>query len=216
MEKDIYRLQREEMIKTQLIGRGIKDKRVLKAMDEVLRHYFVSEKIVEESYEDKALPISEKQTISQPYMVALMTELLKLTGEEQVLEIGTGSGYQAAILSKLAKEVYTVERLAELAQASKRIFDKLGLDNIKMRIGDGTKGWQEYSPYDCIMVTAGSPNIPAPLVEQLKINGRMVIPVGSKTMQILTYVEKREKKIYTKDILSCTFVHLIGEEGWKN
>ena len=206
---------REEMVARQLAPRGIRDLGVLEAFREVARHLFAPGAGLREAYSDHPLPIGEGQTISQPYMVALMTQALKLTGREKVLEIGTGSGYQAAILSRLADRVYTVERLASLAERTGKLFEKLGYDNISIRIGDGTLGWPEFAPYDAIIVTAGSPGIPPPLVEQLAEGGRLVIPAGTGYSQRLLVLERRGEKIIDRDEGGCGFVPLIGEDGWK-
>lgn len=206
---------REEMVLGQLMPRGIRDLRVLAVFREVARHLFAPGTGLREAYGDFPLPIGEGQTISQPYMVALMTQSLKLTGREKVLEIGTGSGYQAAILSRLADRVYTVERVAPLAERTGELFERLGYDNISIRIGDGTLGWPEFAPYDAIIVTAGSPSVPSPLVEQLAEGGRLVIPAGSGYSQRLLVLERRGEKIIQRDEGGCVFVPLIGEYGWR-
>ena len=214
MVEDSFFHLREEMVKTQIISRGIKDVRVIEAFLKVPRHKFIPERNIQEAYEDHPLPIGEGQTISQPYMVALMTECLKLKGEEKVLEIGTGSGYQTAILAELAREVYSIERIPSLAEKAKIVLEELGYKNVKIKIGDGTLGWEEYSPYEGIIVTAGSPEIPPPLISQLKENGRLVIPLGDSFSQVLTVVEKVEGKIKQEEICGCIFVPLVGKYGW--
>ncbi len=210
-----FERQRNVMVKDQLKVRGIKDKRVLVAMGTVQRHMFVDEDIQGKAYEDCALPIGEGQTISQPYMVALMTELLELKGDEKVLEIGTGSGYQAAILSMLAKEVFTIERIQLLFTKAKNLLAKLEYTNVHVIFSDGTLGLSEKSPFDGIIVTAGSPDIPQKYIEQLKVNGRLVIPVGSRSSQILYQIKKTPKGIRKSVSTPCVFVPLIGENGWK-
>ena len=207
--------EREMMVEVQLKGRGIKDKRVLEAMGKVPRHRFVEKKFQSTAYADYPLSIGEKQTISQPYMVALMTQCLKLQGDEKVLEVGTGSGYQVAILAELAKEVYSIERIASLARRARKILPELGYPNIRFKVGDGTRGWEKHSPYEGIMVTAGSPDIPQSLVDQLSEGGRMVIPVGGNFSQELVVVRKWKGKVEKKNICGCVFVPLIGKFGWK-
>lgn len=210
-----YNLLRERMVREQLIGRGISDARVLNVFRKVERHKFVPQNLQEIAYSDHPLPVGEGQTISQPYMVALMTESLGLTGSERVLEVGTGSGYQAAILAELAKEVYTIERFEALADKAKETLEKLGYINIKIKVGDGTLGWVEHAPFDRIIVTAGAPHIPRSLVSQLNEDGKIVIPIGGTFSQVLTLVEKTRQKIMTQDICGCVFVPLVGKEGWR-
>lgn len=205
---------RNRMVDEQLIPRGIKDIRVLNAFRKVPRHRFLPKELIDSAYADHPLPIGEGQTISQPYIVALMTEHLKILGEERILEIGTGSGYQVAILAELAGEVYSVERIANLAQNAIKILDELKVTNVKIKVGDGTMGWEEFSPFEGIIVTAGTPDIPLPLIEQLKENGRIVIPIGGTFSQVLTLVEKIKGKIKTTDICGCVFVPLFGKYGW--
>lgn len=210
-----WQSERDIMVSNQLIRRGIRDKMVLDAFRKVPRHEFVPEKLRYSAYEDFPLPVGFGQTISQPYMVASMTELCRLEGNEKVLEIGSGSGYQAAVLAELCTEVYSVERIKELADFAISNINRLEYKNIFIMIGDGTRGWSEYAPFDAIIVTAGSPGIPQALVEQLKIGGRLVIPVGNEYSQILTVLTKREKKDSVEELYGCMFVPLIGEEGWK-
>lgn len=210
-----YEEQRYLMVEHQLRARGIKDERVLKIMDTVPRHLFIEEDLWERAYDDCALPIGYGQTISQPYMVAVMTELLELKDDEKVLEIGTGSGYQSAILSRLAAEVFTVERINYLAIKAQDIFKKLGYTNIHVIIGDGTLGLPEYAPFNGIIVTAAAPKIPDTYIKQLKINGRLVIPVGSRYSQILYQARNTPSGIDTSMSTPCVFVPLIGKHGWK-
>jgi protein-L-isoaspartate(D-aspartate) O-methyltransferase len=205
---------REEMIRYQIKGRGIKDKRVLWAMSIVPREKFVLKENEKEAYLDCPLPLGMGQTISQPYMVALMTQCLSLEGSECILEVGTGSGYQAAILSKLAKMVYTVERLKILADRAKKIFKELEIKNVKVVGGDGTNGLKEYSPYDGIIVTAGAPEIPQSLINQLKERGRIVIPVGNSFSQDLLLGKKEKGKLKIQNYGGCIFVPLLGKYGW--
>ena len=206
---------RKEMVKHQIEGRGIKDKKVLSAVSTIPRERFVLKENVEDAYLDCPLPIGIGQTISQPYMVALMTQCLSLQGSESVLEVGTGSGYQAAILSKLSKMVYTIERFKELANRAKLIIEELKIDNVKIVVGDGTNGLVEYAPYDCIIVTAGAPEIPKNLLDQLKENGKIVIPVGNSFSQDLLLGRKVEGKLKIQNYGGCVFVPLVGEHGWQ-
>jgi len=203
------------MVQEQLLGRGISDERVLKAMSEVPRHLFVEDAQQAIAYGDHPLPIASDQTISQPLVVAAMTQALQLQGDEKVLEIGTGSGYQAAILSRLSEKVYTVERINNLLSGARKVFDLLHYYNILSRLDDGTMGWQEYAPYDAIIVTAGGPEIPQPLIDQLADPGRMVIPVGDRDVQELHYLTKKDGEITVERLESVRFVSLIGEHGWK-
>jgi len=206
---------REEMVHRQIESRGVCDSRLLEALRRIPRHEFVPGLSRGEAYEDHPLPIGAGQTISQPYMVALMTAGLSLTGKERVLEIGTGSGYQTAILALLAERVYTVERIHTLLIKAKRLFDKLKYHNIVTRYSDGTLGWEEHSPFDAIIVTAGAPKIPKELVNQLAPGGRMIIPVGDQYVQELIKIYKDEKGIRQTSLGGCRFVKLIGEDGWK-
>ncbi len=210
-----YQKLREAMVETQLVPRGIRDIAVLDAMRFVPRHHFVDAAAQHMAYDDMALPIGEGQTISQPYMVAVMTELLALTGAEKVLEVGTGSGYQAAILSRLAGEVFTIERIAPLAEKAIQRFRDLLYDNIHVKVGDGTLGWPEEAPFDRIIITAASPKIPDPLEEQISENGIIVIPVGSRYSQQLLRITKSESGFREEYHTPCVFVPLIGEHGWK-
>ncbi len=201
------------MVSTQLSG--IRDQRVLDAMSRVPRHRFVDPALWPQAYSDYPLPIGEGETISQPYMVALMTESLKLNGGEKILEIGTGSGYQTAILAQFSSHIFSVERELGLVQRAKGILSDLGYENMVIRVGDGSKGWSQFSPYDRILVTASAPRIPPSLIEQLSDNGLMVIPVGERDHQILQVLEKSEGKVFVNDICGCSFVPLVGEEGWQ-
>ncbi|NLX19912.1 MAG: protein-L-isoaspartate(D-aspartate) O-methyltransferase [Desulfobulbus sp.] len=204
------------MIEEQLIPRGITDQRVLDAMRTVPRHLFVEDAIQSQAYSDFPLPIGSGQTISQPYIVALMTMALQLTGSERILEIGTGSGYHAAVLSRLCEKVYTVERLDALVSRARKIFDRLRYYNIVSRIDDGTEGWPSEAPFDRIIVTAGGPRIPAPLIDQLADPGRLIMPVGGQEVQELQVADKRDGDIKITTIERVRFVDLIGAHGWPN
>jgi protein-L-isoaspartate(D-aspartate) O-methyltransferase len=215
---DRYQKQRIKMVASHLRSRGIENARVLKAMEKVPRHLFVDEALRDQAYGDSPLPIGENQTISQPYMVAMMTEALDLKGHEKVLELGTGSGYQTAVLAELADRVLSIERIASLAARARKILDSLNYFNVAIRVGDGTYGWREEGPFDGIIITAGAPEIPGPLVEQLAVGGRLVVPVGSRYTQELmkvTRLSEDVKDIRTEDLGGCRFVSLIGEHGWK-
>lgn len=207
--------ERRQMVQGQLIARGITNKKVLDAFMKVPRHKFVPERYINDSYGDYPISIGEGQTISQPYMVALMTERLGLKKTDKVLEIGTGSGYQAAILAELADAVYSIERFFDLSEKAESILKDLGYDNIKLKVGDGTLGWEEFAPYDGIIVTCGAPSVPEPLKEQLNENGRLVIPLGGKFSQGLVLVRKQKESFTEEDICGCVFVPLIGKYGWK-
>jgi protein-L-isoaspartate(D-aspartate) O-methyltransferase len=210
-----YEKLRKLMVEEQLIPRGIKDKAVLDAMLKVPRHVFVPWRLKHAAYDDRPLPIGEEQTISQPYMVAVMTELLELNSNSKVLEIGTGSGYQTAVIAEIAKEVYTVERIEKLSDKAKDILIKLGYKNIHFKVGDGTLGWEEFAPYNGILVTAAAPYVPETFKEQLSDNGKIVIPVGEKFTQKLLVVRKKGSTFFTEEKFFCAFVPLIGKEGWK-
>lgn len=213
-----YEIARKRMVQEQIIGRGISDRRVIDAMIRIPRHIFVQEAFAAQAYSDTPLPIGEKQTISQPYMVALMTELLALTGTEKVLEIGTGSGYQTAILATLADRVCTAERIRPLAMRARKCLDSLGLFNVKLRINDGDDspvGWDDESPFDAIMVTAGAPEVPQVLTDQLAVGGRLVIPVGNEIEQrLLRIVKDTDGTLQTEASVGCRFVPLVGRQGW--
>lgn len=203
------------MVDTQLVKRGIEDVLVLEAMRKVPRHLFVEEALQDQAYNDHPVPIGDKQTISQPYIVALMTELLQLKGKEKVLEIGTGSGYQAAILAELADRVFSIERYPNLAYVANQTLQRLGYKNIIIRVGDGTLGWPEEAPFGGIMVTAGSPKIPQPLVDQLAVGGRLVLPVGDRLSQELILVERVPEGINKTNFGGVRFVDLVGKWGWQ-
>jgi protein-L-isoaspartate(D-aspartate) O-methyltransferase len=208
--------EREEMIRSQLAGRGIRSEAVLDAIRRVPREWFVPEAITKQAYRDAALPVECEQTISQPYMVARMTELLELQRDHRVLEIGTGTGYQTAILSILAKQVYTVEWHLKLMTAAAERLQRLELDNVSCRCGDGSLGWPENAPYDGIIVTAGAPDVPEPLRAQLAIGGRLVIPVGEMSNQTLVRVQRTDAGHQQTKHMSCRFVKLLGEKGWSD
>lgn len=203
------------MVDRQLRSRGIKDERVLAAMVKVPRHRFISDAHGESAYGDHPVPIGAGQTISQPYMVAIMTQCLALKGDEKVLEIGTGSGYQAAVLAECAREVWSVERIPSLADAARAALDELGYSNVHVVIGDGTLGWPEQAPYDAILVTAGAPRIAPSWVEQVAPGGRIAVPIGDRFAQTLVSCIKYGDRIEQHDICSCVFVPLIGEQGWE-
>jgi len=213
MSEDDVRL-REEMVTHQLMRRGIQDKRVLRAMRLVPRHRFVPPAHRSMAYHDMPLPIGWDQTISQPLMVAMMTEALQLHGDERVLEIGTGSGYQAAILARLARVVFTIERIPDLAKHARLTLASLEITNVHVLVGDGTLGLPEHGPYDAIVVTAGAPRVPETLVAQLKAEGRLVIPVGDRVEQTLVRVTKTTAGVHTEHLGGCRFVPLIGNHGW--
>jgi protein-L-isoaspartate(D-aspartate) O-methyltransferase len=207
---------RLKMVEEQIISRGIKDTKLIAAMKKIPRHLFVEEALQNQAYSDHPLPIGEKQTISQPYMVALMTEALQLTGDEKVLEIGTGSGYQTAILAELSEKVFSIERIRPLAIRARRLLYELGYFNVEIKVFDGTFGWMEESPFEAITVTAGAPHIPQPLIDQLATGGRLVIPVGDAFVQDLFRVTKTEEGTKKEDLGGCRFVKLIGKYGWEN
>lgn len=208
---------RAKMVQSQLVERYINDPRVLKAMEEIPRHRFVEEKLWDSAYDDSPLPIGYDQTISQPYIVAFMTQALCLAphNESAVLEIGTGSGYQAAILSRLAARVYSVERIRPLADRARKILDELGIDNVEIKVGDGGYGWLEHAPYNGIIVTAAAPEIPAPLKVQLKNGAILVAPVGPKKQQQLLRLQRHGDRIIEEKLVPVAFVPLIGEHGWE-
>ncbi len=204
------------MVEEQILSRGIKDPRLIAAMKKVPRHLFIEEALQSQAYSDHPLPIGEKQTISQPYMVALMTEALELSGREKVLEIGAGSGYQTAILAELAAEVFSIERIRSLAIKTRKLLYELGYFNVEIKIFDGTYGWAEKSPFDAIIVTAGAPDIPHPLFDQLVMGGRLVIPIGDAFSQDLFRITKTEERMKKEDLGGCRFVKLIGRYGWED
>ncbi len=203
------------MVERQLAGRGIRDRRVLEAMAKVPRHLFIPEELRELAYADQPLPIDQKQTISQPYIVALMTEALDLSEDDIVLEIGTGSGYQAAILAEISKTVYTVEKYPELLEKASKILRAGGYNNIVSKVDDGTMGWPEYKPYDAIIVTAGAPHVPQPLLNQLAERGRLLVPVGDSVSQELLKLTRSENNYSQQRLGGCRFVPLRGEHGWQ-
>jgi protein-L-isoaspartate(D-aspartate) O-methyltransferase len=210
----MYESERKDLI-NKISKQGITDESVLKAMLEVERHLFVPEAIIHNSYKDVALPIGYNQTISQPYTVAFMTQVLNLRKGYKVLEIGTGSGYQAAILEKMGMKVYTIERHPEIFLNTQKLFDKLRI-RVACRLGDGTIGWVEYAPFDGILVTAGSPSVPENFKKQLAVGGRLVIPVGDKHSQVLKVLTKKDDETFEmENIPQFAFVPLIGKEGWK-
>ena len=209
-----YLSQRQQMVQL-LIQRGIKDQRVLDAFRKVPRHLFLDEALRPQGYSDYPLPIGEKQTISQPYMVAIMTESLQLTGSESVLEVGTGSGYQAAILAELADMVFTIERIPALAKRARKVLDQLKYPNVVVRVGDGTEGWRDEAPFDAIIVTAAAPDAPDPLLKQLASGGRLVMPIGDENMQeLMVYIKEGEDRYREENYGGCRFVKLIGAHGW--
>ncbi|HUF77853.1 MAG TPA: protein-L-isoaspartate(D-aspartate) O-methyltransferase [Thermoanaerobaculia bacterium] len=203
--------QRQRMVEEQIQARGVRQPEVLSAMAEVPRHLFVPEPVREKAYEDTALPIEAGQTISQPYMVALMTELLGLSGDEKVLEIGTGSGYHSAVLSRVADEVYSIEIIDTLGNRAATRLRYLGYGNVRVRIGDGYAGWPEEEPFDAIILTAAPPRLPKPLIEQLKVGGRMVVPVGDFLQDLLLIVKNQDGTHTSKRIAPVRFVPMTGE-----
>ena len=215
MKESNFERVRFEMVENQLMRRGIRDKRTIEAFMKVPRHKFVPHDLLDIAYTDQPLPIGQGQTISQPYMVALMTELLQLKGDERVLELGTGSGYQAAILAELSHFVYSIERIATLAERAKKLLTELGYKNFEIKVGDGTLGWEEKAPFNAIIVTAGAPSIPESLINQLAPNGRIVIPVGNCYSQELILGIKRGDGLKKRTITGCIFVPLIGKHGWE-
>jgi len=210
-----YALLRKRMVEEQLVLRKISGRRVLDAFLKVERHRFVPEQLWANAYADHPLPIGESQTISQPYIVALMTEALNLNGDERVLEIGTGSGYQSAILAELCKEVFSIERLFVLTENTKKLLFELGYGNVTIKSADGTLGWPEESPFDRIIITAAAPQVPFPLIEQLKEGGRLVAPLGERFGQALTAFDKKSGKLESTRICGCVFVPLVGKYGCK-
>lgn len=213
--EDRFRKARESMIRKQITGRGIRSPQILNAIYRVPRHWFVPRTYRSRAYEDHPLPIGAGQTISQPYMVAAMTYLLQLSGNENVLEIGTGSGYQAAVLSLLARSVHTIERHPQLAQRARQLLEDLGYSNVRVHFGDGSLGWPEAAPYQRILVTAAAPQIPEPLLEQLDENGLLVIPVGGQEGQDLQRWKKVSRKVYQETLFPVAFVPLRGDLGWQ-
>jgi protein-L-isoaspartate(D-aspartate) O-methyltransferase len=210
-----------ELVRARMVGKlhdhyKIADQRVLDAINRVPRHLFVPDALKAQAYKDNALPIASGQTISQPFIVARMTELLELTGQEKILEIGAGSGYQTAVLSLLARKVFAIERIPNLAKEAEMKLRYLGIRNFSLKCSDGTEGWPVYAPYDAILVAAGSPKVPEPLIDQLRIGGRLVIPIGEdQKTQHLIRVTRNETGFTTEDFGPCAFVPLIGQHGWK-
>jgi len=209
-----YELERKRMVEHQLRNRGIRDPRVLAIMEKVPRHRFLPNPDDPGAYGDYPLPIGSAQTVSQPYMVALMTECLRLTGDERVLEVGTGSGYQAAVLAELSREVWTIERFSALAENARAVLQQLGYANVEVVVGDGTQGYAEKAPYDRIIVTAAAPRIAQPWLDQLKDGGRLVLPLGDRWGQTLTVLTKHGPKTTEESICGCVFVPLVGKDGW--
>lgn len=205
---------RRRMVERQLAGHGIRDPRVLEAIGRIPRHLFVPESQIPQAYEDHPVSIGQGQTISQPYMVGRMTELLDLKGGERVLEVGSGSGYQTAVLKALRADVYTVERLPDLSRQAQENVERAGYGGVHYRVGDGSRGWPEESPFDRIIVTAGAPSMPVSLVEQLRDGGAMVIPVGGEEEQELLLVRRGQGRVTRERICACVFVKLWGDEGW--
>jgi protein-L-isoaspartate(D-aspartate) O-methyltransferase len=211
-----YAVQRERMVRDLIAGRGVKDERVLTAMRKIPRHLFVKDHLRSQAYGDHALPIGAAQTISQPYIVARMSELLEVGPEHSVLEIGTGSGYQTAILAALARRVYSLERIPDLAQAAIPRMRQLGYDNVKIQVFDGTVGWSEWAPYDRILVTAGAPKVPEPLLGQLAPGGALLVPEGPRNLQRLVLYRKSPRgEIRRREGEKVAFVPLLGRHGWK-
>jgi protein-L-isoaspartate(D-aspartate) O-methyltransferase len=204
------------MVQEQLIARGIQDRRLIEAMRRVPRHLFIDPGLINRAYDDSALPIGEKQTLSQPYMAGKMTEALRLTGKEKVLEIGTGSGYQTALLAELCFNVFSVEKIRVLSRKARELLDRLDYHNIALHVGDGTIGWSEHAPYDSIIVAASAPDVPRPLIEQLSVGGKLVIPVGDDVSQVLKLVQRERFGFHQEDIGECRFVKLWGKFGWQD
>jgi protein-L-isoaspartate(D-aspartate) O-methyltransferase len=215
VSKKDFEKKRYRMVEHQIRRRGVRDERVLAAMERIPRHRFVPEKLEDYAYDDSPLSIGDGQTISQPYMVALMTETVMPAMGDRVLEVGTGSGYQTAILAELVREVYSIERIPALAERAEQLLRELGIENVSIRIGDGSEGLSEEAPFDGILVTAGAPEMPDPLVEQLAVGGRLVIPIGGSHHQTLYKVSKGEKGIRKTAGTGCVFVPLIGRHGWE-
>ncbi len=210
-----FAIARRLMVERQIRNKGVSDPLVLEAMLKVPRHLFVEEALQAQAYGDYPLPIGERQTISQPFMVGYMTAALALKGDEKVLEIGTGSGYQAAVLGSICRKVFSVERIAPLARRARQTLDALGYGNVHIRLSDGTRGWEEEAPFDGIMVTAGAPSVPQDYLDQLALGGRLVIPVGDLGSQVLKRVTRLgESRFHEEDLLGCRFVPLIGQSGW--
>ena len=214
--RDPYERERLRMVEEQLVRRGLSDARVLDALRKVPRHLFVEEALRDRAYGDHPLPIGEEQTISQPFIVALMTQLLEVSDRDKVLEIGTGSGYQTAILAELARRVCSIERLPRLAERARALLEQLGYANVWVRVGSGTLGWPDEAPFDRILVTAGGPSVPPPLFQQLTEGGRLVLPLGDPVNQTLTVVEKVRGEMKTQEHGECKFVKLVGKYAWES
>ena len=213
--ENVFARERERMVQEQLADRGITDARVLDALNRVPRHRFVDEGLRHRAYGDHPLPIGEEQTISQPYIVGLMTSLLQLTGREKVLEVGTGSGYQTAVLAELSRRVCSIERLPRLADRARRLLESMGYTNVWVRVGNGALGWSDEAPFDRILVAAAGPSVPSPLIDQLGEGGRLVAPVGDAENQVLTLVERRRGELTTRSVGECRFVPLVGKYAWE-
>ncbi|MBW6510020.1 MAG: protein-L-isoaspartate(D-aspartate) O-methyltransferase [Desulfuromonadales bacterium] len=210
-----YSVARRRMVQQQIIARGINDSRLIDAMNQVPRHFFVDEGLRGHAYADGSLPIGHKQTISQPYMVAAMSAALELQGQERILEIGTGSGYQTAILAMLAKRVYSIERIPALAARARKVLDQLHISNVNIKIADGTLGWKDQAPFDGILVAAGAPDVPHEYLAQLAVGGKLVLPVGGFNQQSLIRITHLgEDQFRREELMGCRFVPLIGEAGW--
>jgi len=211
-----FSIARRRMVEDQVVARGVRDPRVIDAMLKVPRHKFVEEALESQAYQDAPLPIGEKQTISQPYMVAVMSEALVLDGTEKVLEVGTGSGYQAAVLAVLADRVFSLERIPALARRARKALDACGYSKVNIRLADGTIGWQEMAPFDAIIVTAGAPDVPRDYLDQLAVGGRLMIPVGDRMSQVLMRITRTsENEFKEEQLLGCRFVPLVGNHGWR-
>ena len=213
-DSDLYEIRRRKMVERQILPRGVREPLLLEAMREIPREIFIDEALRGQAYADNALPIGYGQTISQPYIVARMTELLAPSRSDAILEVGTGTGYQTAILARLAGRIFSVERIAELAEKAQANLKWLGFDNVEIRITDGSVGWPERGPFDRVLVAAGAPSVPPSLIAQLKVGGRLVLPVGDQRSQVLTVVDRTEEGYREERDQACTFVRLIGEEGW--
>lgn len=212
-----FSIARRRMVEDQVVARGVRDPRVIDAMLQVPRHKFVEEALESQAYQDAPLPIGERQTISQPYMVAVMSEALALDGTEKVLEVGTGSGYQAAVLALLADRVFSLERIPALARRARKALDSCGYSKVNIRLADGTLGWQEMAPFDAIVVTAGAPDVPRDYLDQLAVGGRLVIPVGDRMSQVLMRITRTSAHEFKEEqLLGCRFVPLVGNHGWRD
>ena len=211
-----YRQARERMVQEQLVSRGIRDSRVLAAMAKVRRHLFVAEELRDQAYDDHPVPIGEGQTVSQPYIVALMVEALGLNGEERVLEVGTGSGYEAAVLAELCAQVFSIELVEDLAARARIVLASLGYRNVSIQVGDGTLGWEKHAPYDAVVISAAAPCIPRPLIRQLKLDGSLVLPIGEKKLQTLVRIRKESGGLREEYLGECLFVKLMGTYGWED